>query len=330
MKLKILQILLIFLIFIPLANAVEYPSSVGYVNDFANMLSPGDVARLNSEITAIENATTVEIAIVTVDSLQGVSVEEYAVKLFEKWGIGKKEKDNGLLILVSKNDREYRIETGYGLEGTINAARAGRIGRDILEPNFKKGEYGTGLYEAVLEVKGLVSNNPDVLAKYTNTNQIQYPNIFTFQGLVLIISLLIAITGNYLSKRFKDTEMFNKPIKGDFGSNDEFEKSIEKFMETKKLNRDNKKKRLILLLGSNAIAIIAIYFVAGHNLTYIGFFILLFLMFITGAVEGGGWGGGGGDFEGRSGGGGFGGGSGGSGGGFGGGSSGGGGFSGKW
>jgi len=85
---------------------VEYPSPTGYVNDFAHMLSPGDIARLNSEITAIDKATTVEIAIVTVDSLQGVSVEEYAVKLFEKWGIGKKGTDNGLLILVSKNDRE--------------------------------------------------------------------------------------------------------------------------------------------------------------------------------------------------------------------------------
>jgi uncharacterized protein len=150
MKLKIITFFLLFLIFIPLANAVEYPSPTGYVNDFANILSPGDIARLNNEITAIEKATTVEIAIVMVDSLQGVSVEEYAVKLFEKWGIGKKGTDNGLLILVSKNDREYRIETGYGLEGTITDARANRIGREILEPNFKKGEYGNGLYSALV------------------------------------------------------------------------------------------------------------------------------------------------------------------------------------
>jgi uncharacterized protein len=165
-KLSIISIIFIFFCLIPLSGAVEYPSPTGYVNDFANILSPGDIARLNNEITAIEKNTTVEIAIVTVDSLQGVSVEEYAVKLFEKWGIGKKEKDNGLLILISKNDREYRIETGYGLEGTINAARAGRIGRDILEPNFKNGEYGKGLYEAVLEIKGLVENDPGVVAKY--------------------------------------------------------------------------------------------------------------------------------------------------------------------
>ncbi|HEY9247143.1 MAG TPA: TPM domain-containing protein, partial [Candidatus Methanoperedens sp.] len=166
MKLKILQVIFLFLIFIHTAGAVDYPSSTGYVNDFANMLGQADKERLNIEITAIEKATTVEIAIVTVDSLQGVSVEEYAVKLFEKWGIGKKDKDNGLLILVAKNEREYRIETGYGLEGTINAARAGRIGREIIEPNFKNGEFGKGLYESVLEIKKLVENDPAVVAKY--------------------------------------------------------------------------------------------------------------------------------------------------------------------
>lgn len=166
MNLRLLPIFALLLFFIPQASAVEYPSPVGYVNDFAGMLTPEEEARLNSEITAIEKSTTVEIAIVTVDSLQGVSVEEYAVKLFEKWGIGKKASDNGLLILVAKNEREYRIETGYGLEGSINAATAGRIGRDIIEPNFRDGRYGTGLYEAVREIRGLVENDPDVVARY--------------------------------------------------------------------------------------------------------------------------------------------------------------------
>lgn len=185
MKFKILQIVLLLLIFSPIASAIEYPSPVGYVNDFANMLSPGDKERLNNEITSIERDTTVEIAIVTVDSLQGVSVEEYAVKLFEKWGIGKKSNNNGLLILVAKNEREYRIETGYGLEGTINAARAGRIGREILEPNFKNGKYGKGLYEAVLEIKGLVGNDPGVVAKYESSAS--YNVIVVYSSIILVI-----------------------------------------------------------------------------------------------------------------------------------------------
>jgi uncharacterized protein len=198
MKPKILQIIFLCMILIPVANAVEYPSPAGYVNDFANLLSPGDIVRLNNEITAIEKATTVEIAIVTVDSLQGVSVEEYAVKLFEKWGIGKKGKDNGLLILVAKNEREYRIETGYGLEGTINAARAGRIGREIIEPNFKKEAYGEGLYKAVLEIKGLVENEPSIVARNpADINQIQlYGKDQNTAIIVIIFFFLIIIIGH--------------------------------------------------------------------------------------------------------------------------------------
>lgn len=194
MKFKILPIVLLFLIFIPLSSAVEYPSAVGYINDFADMLSPSDEVRLNNEITAIEKATTVEIAIVTIDSLQGVSIDEYAVKLFEKWGIGKKSKDNGLLILVARNEKEYRIETGYGLEGTINAARAGRIGREIIEPNFKNGEYGKGLYEAVVEIKGLVEDNPDVVAKYEEQGSAAtFTGLFAIMIVLAVLAILLAI-----------------------------------------------------------------------------------------------------------------------------------------
>jgi uncharacterized protein len=322
MKLKILQILLIFLIFIPLANAVEYPSSVGYVNDFANMLSPGDVARLNSEITAIENATTVEIAIVTVDSLQGVSVEEYAVKLFEKWGIGKKSNDNGLLILVARNEREYRIETGYGLEGTITAARAGRIGREIIEPNFKNGDYGKGLYEAVKEIRGLVEQDPSVIARFEQEEKYQFD-----------ITVNDVPYTYYLDKNKMNIIIFIVIF-----SLIPFGVFVKKYT----------KQAWISLLGVDAILLIAANFdSAGLSVftLFLLFFQLPFLavfifLFRTGKMKNnsGGWSGGG-----RSYGGGFGGGyseggysgggysgSGHSGGGFGGGSSGGGGHSGKW
>lgn len=196
MNFKIIQTIFFLLIFIHIASAVEYPSPVGYVNDFANMLSPDDEARLNGEITAIEKATTVEIAIVTVDSLQGVSVEEYAVKLFEKWGIGKKGIDNGLLIIVAKNERKYRIETGYGLEGNINAARAGRIGREIIEPNFKKGEYGQGLYDALLEIDSLLRNGKSDISRdivETNQNQISAEGFAYFVLFVFFAFFILTI-----------------------------------------------------------------------------------------------------------------------------------------
>jgi uncharacterized protein len=234
-KSSIILISFILFCFIPLSSAVEYPTPTGYVNDFASMLSPSDIARLNNEITAIETNTTVEIAIVTVDSLQGVSVEEYAVKLFEKWGIGQKEKDKGLLILVSKNDREYRIETGYGLEGTINAARAGRIGREILEPNFKNGEYGKGLYEAVLEVKALVSNPPDVgqppppppqpilnnpyeVATSTEEHTDSQDFVGIYAGVMMVLMLILVIwLASFLYRAFQDGDESGKNRGGSIG-----------------------------------------------------------------------------------------------------------------
>lgn len=175
-----------------------------------------------------------------------MSVEEYAVKLFEKWGIGKKGTDNGLLILVSKNDREYKIETGYGLEGTITDARASRIGRNILEPNFKREEYGNGLYEAVLEIKGLVEKEPNI-EQIVNRDleviyQIQYPDI-----IMLILSLLIAIICNYSLHNINDILPINT-MKGELDTEEEYEKIIEKSNEIKKYNRNNKTKRLGLVL----------------------------------------------------------------------------------
>jgi uncharacterized membrane protein YgcG len=117
------------------------------------------------------------------------------------------------LILVSKNDREYRIETGYGLEGTITDARASRIGREILEPNFKNWAYGKGLYEAVVEIKSLVENAPGILAR--NDAGTNPPNIF-FNPigidnviLVMLLSIFILIFGYKRSYHIENEYLFN-------------------------------------------------------------------------------------------------------------------------
>ncbi len=131
-------------------DEVDYPDHSGYyVNDFASILDDSIESDLENLITALENETSAEIAVVTVENLQGITIEEYAVELFEKWGIGKKEEDNGLLFLVAIEEREVRIEVGYGLEGVITDLEAGSIINDIMVPNFKNGEFGKGIYEAV-------------------------------------------------------------------------------------------------------------------------------------------------------------------------------------
>ena len=139
MKWTWLLILMLMLLF-PAASAITYPTLSGFVTDNANMIDSSYKEKIIQLAQDIEKESTVEIAVVTIDSLEGESMEMYAVNLFEKWGIGKKDKDNGLLILVAKQEREYRFEVGYGLEGTVTDSMKVNIGDRIIVPNFRNGD----------------------------------------------------------------------------------------------------------------------------------------------------------------------------------------------
>ncbi|MBU1119352.1 TPM domain-containing protein [Patescibacteria group bacterium] len=121
-----------------------YPERpTGFVNDQAGML--GDSDDLEQMLSDFEAETSNELAVITINSLEGVSIEEYSEQLFQKWGIGKAEKDNGALLVVVKDDREMRIETGYGLEGALPDALADQIIRKEITPEFKEGRYHNGV-----------------------------------------------------------------------------------------------------------------------------------------------------------------------------------------
>ncbi|MCF7849673.1 MAG: TPM domain-containing protein, partial [Kiritimatiellales bacterium] len=96
----------------------------GFVNDFANVISASDEQQLTSMITELRQKTGAEVAVVTIQSLEGGNIDDFTNRLFEKWGVGQKGKDNGLMFLASMQDREMRIEVGYGLEGAIPDSKA--------------------------------------------------------------------------------------------------------------------------------------------------------------------------------------------------------------
>ncbi|MBE0524676.1 MAG: TPM domain-containing protein [Methanosarcinales archaeon] len=191
---KYIIILLILLFLSPAAISVNYPQLRGFVTDNANMIDSANTNNIAQLAAKIEKETTVEIAVVTIDSFEGESKEMYAVKLFERAGIGKKDKDNGLLILVAKQEREYRFEVGYGLEGIITDSMKVNIGERIIVPNFKNGEYGKGIYEAMLVIEGLLQGNEEVVSKYSmsQTENQEVPTwiIFTFVGFFILFSIL--------------------------------------------------------------------------------------------------------------------------------------------
>lgn len=120
----------------------------GMVNDFAHMLSSSEQRQLETKLRNYRDSTTNVIAIATLESLNGYPREEIANTLFNKWKMWEGDRYNGVLILISKQDRKIQIEVGYGLEGAIPDAMANRIYADILVPNFRSGHVNEGLNRA--------------------------------------------------------------------------------------------------------------------------------------------------------------------------------------
>ncbi|MCX6012795.1 MAG: TPM domain-containing protein, partial [Chloroflexi bacterium] len=150
---RILSCIFLALLFIGLSctkdTDIKFPSPEGYVNDFAYLLTDDEYIDIDAQLTVLEIDTSAEVVVVTIDSLEGVSIEDYAVKLFEAWDIGKKDKDNGILLLIAVQESETKIEVGYGLEEIITDGRAGRILDEAVLPHFKEGDYASGIIAGV-------------------------------------------------------------------------------------------------------------------------------------------------------------------------------------
>ena len=132
------------------------PAPQGYVSDFAHVLDAGARASLEARLAAYDRATTNQIAIALFPDLGGVPINDFAVRLEEAWKVGRRGRDNGLLLLVALKERQVRIEVGYGLESKVTDADAGRIIRDDLAPAFQAGRYGEGLGAAVDALAALI------------------------------------------------------------------------------------------------------------------------------------------------------------------------------
>lgn len=128
------------------------PATSIYVQDYAGVLSPETKARINNVSTQLAAKTKAQVVVVTLSSLEGMPSEEYALALLRQWGIGDKTLNNGALLLVAVNDRQSRIEVGYGLEGAIPDAKAGRIQDDYMLPYFQQGDYDKGILNGYLVV----------------------------------------------------------------------------------------------------------------------------------------------------------------------------------
>ena len=159
-----LALLAMTLVCIPFSFAqdVSYPQSSGYVVDQSGIIDSAAQSRIEAWALELKQKTTAEVSVVTVDSTEPLSIEEYAVNLFQRFGIGQKGKDNGVLLLVAYKDHRMKIEVGYGLEGAVTDAYSSQIINGIMTPEFKAGNFSEGIEKGTAAIVTLIAKEYNV------------------------------------------------------------------------------------------------------------------------------------------------------------------------
>jgi uncharacterized protein len=182
------------------------PAPAGYVSDFAGVLTPSTKANLENLCTQVYRQAHAQIAVVTIKTLDGdQSIDEFAVALEEKWKVGAKGTDRGVLMLVVMNPRKYRIEVGYGLEGILNDAKVGDIGRAMV-PSLSQGDYNTAIPFGVQQIARIIATDAGVtlnlaqpVHQYHRQQapiQLSLTEIVLGGGVILLILFFLVKTGN--------------------------------------------------------------------------------------------------------------------------------------
>jgi uncharacterized protein len=188
---RLAQLLLVLLLWVPgTAFALDVPPLRAHVNDNADMLSPSAEAALEQKLTAYEQRSQQQFALLTIDTLDGDALEDFSIRVVEAWKLGRKGKDDGLLLLVVKNDRKLRFEVGYGLEGDITDAFTARVTRNVLTPALRAGKAEQGIDQAfdVLMKKASGEAVPDVAVAPPKRPRREGPSPF---GLVVLALFLL-------------------------------------------------------------------------------------------------------------------------------------------
>ena len=161
---------LVLMILLPLSAKLNLPGLKMMVNDEAGILNKQEELELESLLRVIKERTSAEMVLVIVKNLQGLAIEDYSMRLAEKWKVGKADRDNGVILLVSTGDRKIRLEVGYGLEGILTDARSSYIINENILPSFRKNDYFGGIKAGIVSAGGLISGEYEI----TNEDMTEY------------------------------------------------------------------------------------------------------------------------------------------------------------
>lgn len=195
-----------------------------YVSNPDGVLSPEAVSRIDSRLASLWQSTSAEVVVVVIGEIDpSMTPDEFATALFEKWGIGKKDKDNGVLVLISRGDRKAVIRTGYGAEGALPDILAGRIIRNDMAPHFREDDYDAGTEAAVESISQLLSDPElagELKSEYANDSRAGKENdltageffsmYLTFAAFVAAVMLVAVIWMIAASRRTDEVERYRR------------------------------------------------------------------------------------------------------------------------
>jgi len=181
--------------------ALDVPPLERRVTDLAGMLTSAAVEVMEADLAELEADTGAQVAVLTVPGLQGEVLEDYSIRVAEAWKLGSEERDDGVLLLIARDDRKIRIEVGYGLEGVLPDARCGRIIDQIMTPSFRRGDFSEGTLRAVAAIDGLIREDPEAA---TGLDDVPVP--MPEAGAVIVMMLLFVV----VIGTFAVTALFSK------------------------------------------------------------------------------------------------------------------------
>jgi len=171
------------------------PSLNGPVNDTASIMSAEEKQQLTSYLLGLDEQTGVQMAVLTIPSLNGEAIEDYSMRAADAWKLGQKGKDNGALLVVSMAEHKIRIEVGYGLEEKLTDAKCGLIIRRVISPHFKDGEYGKGIIEGVQNMAGIATDNAQIVSKAMTEPEPEESSGLPLAAIIFLVIYFFLFTG---------------------------------------------------------------------------------------------------------------------------------------
>jgi uncharacterized protein len=183
-----------------MATALDVPQLKGRVNDRANLLSPEAATRLEQKLAGFEQETSNQLAVLTIPSLQGDDIDQFAIRVAEQWKLGQQGRDNGVLLIIAQAERKVRIEVGMGLQGVLPDLTASRIIREVMRPGLKSGSFDqavtAGTDAIMAATKGEFKASPQD-AKRSKAHRTS-PSVITLLLLAVVAALILGTFSRYL------------------------------------------------------------------------------------------------------------------------------------